>query len=138
MSIPFMELLYEGICPDCGSCEWWMGPEGGMTNMYRSPCGLWASVSPFGIVFNDRQRNRWFNRDKIAPLGGDYGMSIEVMGEKISIGDLAIWGGPPRDVIVTVTGFGKHKFQIEDANNTSYIIDYDELRPYLEDLEEVK
>lgn len=66
-------LLKFGRCPNCHSYTWYMGPDGGMTTMYRSPCGLWVAVSPFGATIVDYNTDRYFNTNRIASyLGGDY------------------------------------------------------------------
>lgn len=65
--------LQAGRCPMCKSDEWWWGPEGGATTMYRSPCGLWIAVSPFGIEIVDADKERWFNPNAKCSLAGEKG-----------------------------------------------------------------
>lgn len=69
------ELLKEGICPDCGSDQWYEGPSGGMaTNYYCCRCGEgWNIAWPFspdrignitknfpGSTISGRTPSNWF------------------------------------------------------------------------------
>jgi len=65
--------LEQGRCPICKSGEWWWGPEGGATTMYRSPCGLWVAFSPCGVEIVDAGKTRWCNPAAKCSLGGEKG-----------------------------------------------------------------
>jgi hypothetical protein len=47
-----VEVEEQGVCPNCGSTQWYEGPSGGMAvNIKCAGCGLWFNNTPFGLDF---------------------------------------------------------------------------------------